>query len=60
MGFKELIDSWRRIIMLARKPARDEYMLTLKMVLLGLIIVGGISFVIRVAFILFIFPYQGG
>ncbi|RLG84574.1 MAG: protein translocase SEC61 complex subunit gamma [Thermoprotei archaeon] len=60
MGFREIVDSWRRIIMLARKPDREEYLLTLKMVLLGLVIVGGISFIIRVAFILFIFPYQGG
>ncbi len=56
MGFRELIDSWKKIILLARKPGRDEYMLSLKMSLLGLTLVGGIAFIIRVIFVLFVFP----
>ncbi len=60
MGFKELVDSWRRIILLARKPGRDEYMLSLKMSLLGLSLVGGIAFIIRIIFVLFVFPQLGG
>ncbi len=56
MGFRELVDSWRRIILLARKPSRDEYMLSLKMSLLGLTLVGGIAFIIRIVFVLFVFP----
>jgi len=59
VGFRELIDSWRKILLLAKKPSRSEYMLSLKMSLLGLTLVGGIAFIIRIAFVLFIFPYQG-
>ncbi len=60
MGFRELIDSWRKILILARKPTTDEYMLSLKMSLLGLTLVGGIAFIIRVVFTLFIFPSPTG
>lgn len=58
MGFRELVDSWRKILILARKPASDEYLLSLKMSLLGLTIVGGIAFIIRIIFITFLFPLQ--
>lgn len=61
MNIEELFEVWRKIIMLARKPSREEYMTTAKMVFLGLVLVGGISFIIRVMFVLFLFPsYQGG
>jgi protein transport protein SEC61 subunit gamma-like protein len=58
MGFRELVDSWRRILRLARKPTPDEYWTSLKISLLGLTLVGAISFIIRFIFISFIFPQQ--
>ncbi len=58
MGFRELIDSWRRIIRLATKPSKEEYMTNLKISLLGLTLVGSISFIIRFIFITFIFPQE--
>ncbi len=58
MGFRELVDSWRRILRLARKPTSDEYWTSLKISLLGLTLVGAISFIIRFIFISFIFPQQ--
>ncbi len=58
MGLRELIDSWRKILILARKPTTDEYMLSLKMSLLGLTLVGGIAFIIRIIFATFLFPTQ--
>ncbi len=62
MDFRELIDSWRKIILLARKPSYSEYITTLKISLLGLTLVGGIAFIIRILFITFLFPetYSGG
>ncbi len=47
MNISELLESWRRIIELARKPDREELMLSLKMVFIGFAIVGTISFIIR-------------
>lgn len=55
MNFRELIDSWRRIIRLAKKPTPDEYYTTLKMSLLGLSIVGAIAFTIRLIFVTFLY-----
>ncbi len=60
MGFRELIDSWRRIIRLATKPTREEYMTSLKISLLGLTLVGAIAFVIRLIFLTFLFPQLYG
>lgn len=47
MNLSELLESWRRIIELARKPDKEELMLSLKMVFIGFAIVGTISFIIR-------------
>ncbi len=58
MGFRELIDSWRRIIRLASKPGRDDYLTSLKMSLLGLTLVGAIAFIIRFILIVYVFPQQ--
>ncbi len=44
---KETLDSWRRLIMLARKPDKEEFMLSLKISLLGFTIVGALAFVIH-------------
>jgi len=38
---------WRKIITLARKPDREEYMLSLKISLLAFFLVGGIAYFIR-------------
>ncbi len=58
MGFKEMIDAWRRILRLASKPSRDDYMNNLKMSLLGLSLVGAIAFIIRFILIVYVFPQQ--
>jgi len=58
MGFRELVDSWRKIIKLAKKPDRDEYVTSLKISLLGLALVGIIAFVIRLILIIYVFPQQ--
>lgn len=47
MNLSELLESWRRIIELARKPDREELTLSLKMIFIGFAIVGTISFIIR-------------
>lgn len=47
MNLSELLESWRRIIELARKPDKEELMLSLKMVFIGFAIIGTISFIIR-------------
>ncbi|RLG80311.1 MAG: preprotein translocase subunit SecE [Thermoprotei archaeon] len=58
MGFRELIDSWRKIIRLATKPDREDYMTSLKMSLLGLTLVGIIAFIVRFILIVYVFPQQ--
>ncbi|MEM0379852.1 MAG: protein translocase SEC61 complex subunit gamma [Desulfurococcaceae archaeon] len=56
MGFREIIDAWRRILKLASKPDREEYMINLKMSLLGLFLVGVIAFIIRFLIYTYVFP----
>ncbi|MET1160601.1 MAG: protein translocase SEC61 complex subunit gamma [Thermoprotei archaeon] len=58
MGFRELIDSWRRIIKLAGKPSKEDYLNNLKISLLGLLLVGLIAFIIRFVLIVYVFPQQ--
>jgi len=56
MGFREMIDSWRRILRLATKPDRSDYFTSLRMSLLGLMLVGLIAFIIRFILIVYVFP----
>lgn len=58
MGFRELIDSWRKILRLARKPDWGDYITSLKMSLFGLTLVGIIAFIIRFILIVYVFPQQ--
>lgn len=58
MGLRELIDSWRRILRLAAKPTKEEYIVSLKISLLGLTLVGSIAFIIRYVFITFLFAEE--
>jgi len=47
VGLRELIESWRKIVMLASKPDKEELMLSIKIIFLGFTIVGVISFIIK-------------
>ncbi len=47
MKIREMFTQWRRIIMLARKPDREELMLSVKISLLVFFVVGGIAYLIR-------------
>lgn len=58
MDLKELINSWRRILRLATKPTKEEYLVSLKISLLGLTLVGSIAFIIRYIFITFLFAKE--
>jgi protein transport protein SEC61 subunit gamma-like protein len=56
---RELIDAWRRIIQVATKPDREEYMTLLKITLIGLVLVGAIAFVVRLIFYTILYPFPG-
>jgi protein transport protein SEC61 subunit gamma-like protein len=58
VNLRELVDSWRKILAILTKPARSEYMVVLKITLVGLIAIGLISFIVRVLFYTFLFPYM--
>jgi protein transport protein SEC61 subunit gamma-like protein len=59
MNLRELIDAWRRIIQVATKPDREEYMTLLKITLIGLVLVGVIAFVVRLIFYTILYPFPG-
>ncbi|MCC6010044.1 MAG: protein translocase SEC61 complex subunit gamma [Desulfurococcales archaeon] len=47
-GLRGLIDSWRRILKLARKPDKEEFSVLLKLNLLGFTLIGAISYLIHI------------
>ncbi len=47
---KKFFSESRRILLLARKPGKEEYMLIAKITGLGMIIIGIIGMVIRIGF----------
>jgi len=59
LNLRELIDAWRRIIQVATKPDREEYMTLLKITLIGLVLVGAIAFVVRLIFYTILYPFPG-
>jgi len=56
LNLREIVDAWKRILLIASKPELDEYWTILKITLLGLTLVGSISFVIRIVIYTFLFP----
>jgi len=59
LNLRELVDAWRKIIQISSKPGGDEYMVLLKITLLGFALVGLIAFVIRLIFYTLLFPFPG-
>lgn len=56
MDLKELIEAWRRILMISEKPEPKEYSLMLRVVIAGLVTIGIIGLLIH--YVLYI--VQGG
>ena len=50
---KETIASWRKIVLLARKPDRDEYKLLVRLTFLGFTLVGAIAYIIHLITMMF-------
>jgi len=46
MSLKDSVRNWRRVLQIARKPNREEFMSTSKITALGLVLIGFIGFVI--------------
>jgi protein transport protein SEC61 subunit gamma-like protein len=51
---KDRIDNYKRVLMVARKPSKDEFKETAKITGLGMLIVGIIGFVFLALSIMFI------
>ena len=47
MGMRDFIRSSTNTLKLARKPGREEFLQYMKLVLIGVALVGGIGFVIQ-------------
>ncbi len=52
MKIKELLRKYRRVIQIARKPTKDEFVTSSKISAIGIIIIGLIGFTIFITFIL--------
>lgn len=49
---REYITAWRRILILARRPDEEEFMLLTKLNFLGFTLVGGIAYIIHLVYVL--------
>jgi len=49
---KQLLFMWRRIIALSSKPTRDEYLLLLRLTLIGFALIGSIGFTVHMLYVL--------
>jgi len=49
---REYITAWRRILILARRPDEDEFMLLAKLNFLGFTLVGSIAYIIHLVYVL--------
>ncbi|MEM2896675.1 MAG: protein translocase SEC61 complex subunit gamma [Candidatus Bathyarchaeia archaeon] len=50
MGFKEFIDSVKRLRHAISKPTREEIWMLIKISFLGIVIIGIIGFIVRILF----------
>lgn len=53
---REYIATWRIILKLARRPDEEEYGLLFRLNVLGFMLVGGIGYIIHLAYILVTTP----
>lgn len=49
MKLSEIIAMWKKIVLLARKPDKEEYMLSIKISFLAFFVVGSIAYLIKLA-----------
>lgn len=52
MNIKELLKNYRRVMHIARKPNKEEFLSTGKICAIGLLLIGFIGFIIFLPFIL--------
>lgn len=52
MDIKEKIREYKRVVTVARKPTKDEFIISSKICALGIFIIGFIGFIIFIIFIL--------
>ena len=50
IDIKSKLLEWKRILQVARKPDRDEFMLSSKICTIGIVVIGVIGFVMFLAF----------
>jgi protein translocase SEC61 complex gamma subunit len=51
---KEILENYRRVLIIARKPDKEEFLKTVKICLIGMGIIGFIGFIIYAISIIFL------
>ncbi|AEM38854.1 protein translocase SEC61 complex, gamma subunit [Pyrolobus fumarii 1A] len=46
---RETLETWRQIILRTRRPRRDEFLLTFRIVLLAILAIGAVGYAIHLA-----------
>lgn len=49
---KHMLLMWRRIVALSSKPSTEDYLLLLRLTLIGFVLIGGIGYIIHILYIL--------
>jgi protein translocase SEC61 complex gamma subunit len=50
IDIKGKLSEWRRILQIARKPDRDEFVMSSKICVLGIVVIGTVGFAMFLAF----------
>ena len=50
MGLRDFIESTRRVLTVSKKPDKQEYLLMLKITLLGTFVIGTLGFIVGLLF----------
>jgi len=50
LDIKSKILEWKRILQVARKPSKDEFVLSTRICTLGIVVIGAIGFAMYLAF----------
>lgn len=51
MGLRDFIESSKRVLIVSKKPTKEEYLLLAKITLIGVLLLGALGFIIALLFL---------
>jgi len=51
LGLRDFIESSKRVLIVSKKPTKEEYLLLAKITLIGVLLLGALGFIIALLFL---------